>query len=46
VYTNLDPAGLQRLEDALGEVAPGTPPSDTPPMDAPPADSLPDAPHT
>jgi len=36
VYTNLDPAGLQRLEEALGET----------PTDAPAADSLPEAPHT
>jgi len=45
VYTNLDPAGLQRLEEALGENSPDAPPSDAPPMDAPPAGSLPDAPH-
>ena len=36
VYTNLDPAGLQRLEEALGET----------PTDAPPADSIPEAPLT
>jgi uncharacterized membrane protein len=36
VYTNLDPAGLQRLEGALGET----------PTDAPPSDSIPEAPLT
>lgn len=41
VYTNLDPAGLSRLEQALGET-----PNDAPPADAPPADSIPEAPHT
>jgi uncharacterized membrane protein len=34
VYTNLDPQGLRRLEEALGET----------PLDAPPADSVPEAP--
>jgi uncharacterized membrane protein len=36
VYTNLDPAGLQRVEEALGET----------PSDAPPTDSVPEAPLT
>jgi uncharacterized membrane protein len=36
VYTNLDPAGLMRLEEALGET----------PTDARPADSIPETPLT